>query len=618
MVLVLLFICLPLDGAFALRNWGPIAVLVLVVLACAHRRRLGGWPLIAVASAWAFAGWTLLSAVWSQSPGLAVEGAALALLFAGIVAVVLTTLPGQATAVRLGALGLAGLGLTVLVTLIALFVDGQNVFLAGRLDTPIGYRNATAALFAMAFWPLACVAASRQPAAGLRALCFALAQVSLGLAYLTQSRGVLIGFGVGTVVVLALGPDRLRRAWLLVLGVAGVAGASRVLLDPYQAFIADRPVTDALIRDSGTALAVIGVAGFGVVLLLALFDNGLRAPQRPLRRSKAVAAYALVALVAVGGVAGLAAVGNPVDFAGDKLDEFRTLGNEAGGEQTTRLGSTGGRRYDFWRVAVEQFRDAPILGVGEGSYRIGYYELRRTNRNITDPHSLPMRVLAETGIVGVLLLGALFAGLAGTLLAAWRLAPEPRRRWASAAAAAGAVVVGQSSVDFLAEIPAMWGLGLVALALAAAMVMAPARPRRPHPRVVGLLPIAALVAAAALVTAVYLSDFHTRKARVAGQSSAVRQLEAARTARDLNPLTLTPLLLEAGATEELGRVDRARELLTDAIDREPRNFVTYALLGDLEVRAGRRSVAVGLYRRALELNPLDVGLQELARSAGSQ
>jgi hypothetical protein len=45
---------------------------------------------------------------------------------------------------------------------------------------------------------------------------------------------------------------------------------------------------------------------------------------------------------------------------------------------------------------------------------------------------------------------------------------------------------------------------------------------------------------------------------------------------------------------------------------EPENFATMGLLGDLETRAGDRAAARAWYRRALALNPRDIGLRELA------
>ena len=41
-----------------------------------------------------------------------------------------------------------------------------------------------------------------------------------------------------------------------------------------------------------------------------------------------------------------------------------------------------------------------------------------------------------------------------------------------------------------------------------------------------------------------------------------------------------------------------------------------ALLGDLETRAGRPQAARTWYRRALALNPIDVGLRQLAERSG--
>ena len=56
------------------------------------------------------------------------------------------------------ALGVAAIAV---VTLVVLLGDGEASFLAGRLDSPLGYRNATAALFAFAAWPLIGFAARR-------------------------------------------------------------------------------------------------------------------------------------------------------------------------------------------------------------------------------------------------------------------------------------------------------------------------------------------------------------------------------------------------------------------------------------------------------------------------
>src|SRR3954469_18906862 len=80
LALVLLSIAVLSDGAFALRQWGPIAFFGLVTLACAPLIGLRGAALAIVAGIWAFALWSLLSVTWADEPGRAIEGAARNLL----------------------------------------------------------------------------------------------------------------------------------------------------------------------------------------------------------------------------------------------------------------------------------------------------------------------------------------------------------------------------------------------------------------------------------------------------------------------------------------------------------------------------------------------------------
>jgi O-antigen ligase len=492
---------------------------------------------------------------------------------------------------------------------VACLIEGAGAFLAGRLDAPVGYRNGSAALFAMAFWPLLVVAAHRRAHVLVRAGAFAVALVALGLALLTQSRGVLIGFAVGGAVALLLGPDRLRRAWLAILAVALLALAGSALLEPYDAFIADGVTDPAAVDSALGALALLGTCGFGVALVLAVFDGGLRVSQGGERRLRTFGIGGLTALALAALVAGAAAVGDPLELARDKAAEFKELDAPAPGE--TRLGSTGGQRYDLWQIAWHEFKSAPLTGVGEGSYPTRYYLERATDRNLTTPHSLPLRVLAETGLVGLLLLGGALAAAAVALGRSWRTASDAQRRWASAMVASAAVLFSQSSVDWLWQIPGLTGLGMLCLGTGVAAVAvprdpAPARARPWHAaRAVPVL-------AAVLVGVLFVSYTYMRSAREPDVPSAER-LSLARSAQRLDPWALAPRYLQAGALEELGRRGEARRTLLEALDVAPADFSTMALLGDLETRAGDPAAARAWYRRALARNPRDVGLQELAR-----
>jgi tetratricopeptide (TPR) repeat protein len=79
-----------------------------------------------------------------------------------------------------------------------------------------------------------------------------------------------------------------------------------------------------------------------------------------------------------------------------------------------------------------------------------------------------------------------------------------------------------------------------------------------------------------------------------------------------------PLYLQASALEAEGNRAEARAKLQDALDKEPPNFVTLTLLGDLEVRDSRFAAAADYYQRASDLNPRDVGLQRLAQTTAER
>jgi hypothetical protein len=598
------------DGAFALRSWGPLALFALVVLAVARGSGVRGPALWMAGAMWAFAIWSTLSVLWADVPSAAIEGGARNLLYAALVSLPLLTLPSRAWAVRTAQGLTVGLALLVAATLVACLTGGAAHFLAGRLNDPVGYRNGTAALFALAAWPLICVAAQRRAHALVRAIAFALALSAVGLAYLTQSRGVVIGFAFGGVTAVAFGPDRLRRTWLAILALAGVAALSHQLLAPYDAFLATNATVASAVDKAARALAILTAGGFAAALLLALLDGGLRVAGRGAHALRIAAGAALAVLVVVALAGGLARIGNPVTYAKDKAHEFKQLDAPAPGE--TRLGATSGQRYDLWRIAWNEFRSAPVTGVGESSYAPGYYRQRATDRNLSTPHSLAFSTLAETGIVGVLALAGMVVAALLALINGFRTATATERGWASALAAAGIVFIGQSLVDWLWLIPGLAGLGLLCLAVGVAVVSVPRVPAPPRPRAWALARAVPIVAAA-LVACVFFADLSIRTARAeSATATPQRRIQLADTAARLDPAAIEPHYLRAGALEEEGHRAAAKRQLLDALDSEPGSFVTLALIGDLETRAGHPAAARAWYRRALAQNPRDVGLQQLA------
>ena len=485
---LLMLVAIFYEGAFDVRHWAPVALFALVLLAAlcltGGTRPVSRPAAVALAAIWALAAWSLLSATWAESSALALEGGGLAVLYAALATVGLVAVPGarQMRAIGYGLVG--GVTLIAVVTLVRLHIEGGELFVAGRLDSPVGYRNATAALFALAFWPLIGLAVTRGRNPTLRATAFACSVLCLGLAFLTQSRGVIVGLAVGGVVALVLSTERVRRAFLALLGLAGVLVLSGPLLIAYRTFEdGPGPVTASDVASATNALTFLFVDALIVGLLLALLDGGLRASVGNLERARRIAVVGL-AVGTVGLVTGgVLAAGNPIDFAREKIDEFEAV--ESRSSDFSRILSTGGQRYDLWRVALDDFADAPIVGVGEGNYESSYYAERDTDRNLSNPHSLPLRLLGELGIVGALLFAtfliaigvALVKGVRANLLDLRRL---HARHAVAGLAAGGAAVISQSTVDWIWLVPGVMGAGVLCLALAAGAAEAP-QPRGSEP-----------------------------------------------------------------------------------------------------------------------------------------
>ncbi|WP_436848526.1 O-antigen ligase family protein [Streptomyces asoensis] len=130
-------------------------------------------------------------------------------------------------------------------------------------------------------------------------------------------------------------------------------------------------------------------------------------------------------------------------------------------------------RLDLWRDALGMARREAGLGVGPG--RFGELSGATAGPAPSDgrPHSAPLQLAAEQGVVGVLLLAAVFCWV---LLALWR-APRPTPVVLTAGAALGAVAVVAAVGNALSFTTVSVGAGLLAgLATARPLAEEPAAP----------------------------------------------------------------------------------------------------------------------------------------------
>ncbi len=609
----------PHHNGQAVTAWAPGGLALLALLGLALVAVPGRWAAappavrLAVVLLAAFTAWSALSILWADDQGAAWEGTNRTLLYLAVFA--LFALWPQRPATAGWVLGAWTLALGVLATITLLRVAGDDplrMFVDDRLADPAGYPNAAAATWMLAVWPAVTLAAARAVPWWLRGLLAAAAVVLVEVALLSQSRGSVLAIPFTVLVLVAVVPGRLRHlAVLLPIGGAVAAAAPAVLDLGPPALAHDAAATaaqaDVVLRQVLLAAVAAGVVVAGAALLVARRPPG-RATVERVRRGWTIAV--VVAGVA-GAVVGLAVAGNPVDRLDDAWTSFKG-GYEGNDQSGSRLVSgLGSNRYDFYRVALDEFRDHPVAGVGADNFSQDYLAHGDSSETPRYPHDLVLRTLAQTGIVGFLLLvGAVAAALAAAL--------RGMRTGPLAAAVGGGAVVAfaywllHGTSDWFWE----WaGLGAPALALLGlAASLAPrgqtaeaAAPRRP---VLASRPAAAggLVLVAAGMLALAAPWVAEREIQRAGEIFDTRPLEAyARLDRAAgwDPLSDRPDLVAGSIALRYGDLPRAESAFRAAVARNPRGQYATLELGAIASVRGRRVEALARLRRAVALAPRD-------------
>ncbi|MGH2919737.1 MAG: O-antigen ligase family protein, partial [Solirubrobacteraceae bacterium] len=423
------------SGGYFERVWMPGAVVILAIAAAALvalreqvalPNRAAKLALVALA---AYVAWSFASIAWAGSAGDALEGSQRSLLYLAIFAL-FVLLPWTARSLLMAITAVvAVLTVFALVTVARLVGGAQlgDLFLSGRLIAPLGYMNATAALWTLGAVPALLLATCRELPIWLRPVLLSGSTLMFGLAILAQSRGWLFTLPVVALAALLVSPDRLKLMLYALPVLGGLALATPDLLeinsvgggrDPDKIAPVLGPVIDTAV--TSLVLAALMALVAGIALVAAETRAGERFTPAPVIRRRISLALVVLA-VAGGGIAlAVATDGDPAAKARSAWSDFKDIESDPGGN-ADRLTSLGSTRYDIWRVALDSWAEHPVGGLGQDNFLDTYAAQRR--QDFDEPrwvHSLPLRLVAHTGTVGALLFAAFLLVAAWGAARAWR------------------------------------------------------------------------------------------------------------------------------------------------------------------------------------------------------
>jgi tetratricopeptide (TPR) repeat protein len=511
-----------------------------------------------------------------------------------------------------------------------------------RLRAPLEYWNALGLLCALAAPIAVRVAIDTARSARVRLAALEILYLLAVVVGLTYSRGAVAAFLVGAAVLTAFGSGRLRG--LLVMAAAIVAAAAPLAVAfgrdgltangaPLGERIADGRVLGLVVLLAGAALLAAGVA-------LRRAEPRLHWSGERSRRVFRVAGVGAALLILLG-AAGLAR--SQRGFTGtidQALEDFTQVKEDRQFDPVRLVSTNSGNRWSWWKEAAGAWSDKPLQGWGAGSFALLHLRYRHDTLPVTQAHSMPMQLLAETGIVGLLLAyGAILALLAAAISRTRALEDRRQRDLAVALLAAAAAWLVHGFYDWDFAIPAVTAPVLVMLGLLAGRpdprsaedtVLAVADEPRFGPRA-ALVALTTLLCAAA-ITSAGLPWLAAEKSDAAAEASSSRtpaalQEAAAKAdlAARLNPLATRPLFVSAAVAARRGRLLEARAALLEAVDRAPDDPQAWGRLAGLALQLADRDGYLRATQRQFELDPLNpfaerqlsIALVFLALPAGS-
>lgn len=392
--------------------------------------------------------------------------------------------------------------------------------------------------------------------------------VQVGRARGRLARAVMVTYAVLAVALLALTFS--RGAWLGAIAGVGVTGAlalayhQRLSLMAWRAWWRAQPNRSRLVLGFGAVVLMLGLLGVGVVLWQSFNVSGRGA-------------------------------------------DLRTL---------------------LWGYAWEMFASQPLTGQGlfTYGYHLPLYWSIPPQQAQSHAHNLPLNVLAEMGLLGALALGATVVVVLSHLRIQWHQANASQRLGLMEAYGAVAGFGVHHLFDMPAMMPAIAGVGVLALALACAPLQpSPMRARwrvLGHP--LGMMALCALlwgvgmwqsVRYDAYFSALTLANEGFRTGETAKVVEGAQALEALTEGDPDQPA----YGLQAGylwgvlANDDPRYLPQAIQAYSRFLRLEPHNAMAWANLGALQWQAGDVQAAQASVARARGLAPDWAFFERMAR-----
>jgi len=602
-------------GAFFGTVLLPGAILIylaLIVVIAFGRQRLStrGPHVVALGAFAGIAVWTAVSMAWSPAQELALDYAQRAAVYAAAFGLGLAFATAVRQRVLISAVPLLVAGaMTVAYVLVSIWTADRItglVDLDGTLDMPFEYRNANACFFVMVAVAVLPLMSRRRTGLVLRAALAALAASSLAIVAISQSRGSLLAVAAGLLAVVVASPNRGRALVATLLVFAPVAILFPQLLDAFDAAASPSALDE--LKQAATAAAAAGAIAAALSLAATAIEwqgRGIEVPRPP----RAATWTAIGTLVLAGLLFLLLQAGNPVSSVGDRLDSLTSESNEDYGAVTgSRFTYSGGlNRVDFYEVALDQAADDPIGGGGAGSFRSRYLVDGNGKEAPRNAHSLPLEMLGELGAVGLLLVITAFTAAVWAAIRSRGRGRDPAVLGAVALAATAAVLA-QAAVDWSWFFGALLAPPIALLGSAAAPAAQADEPLAGGVRAIAIAVLAILVVVA---TPTFISERQTLEVARSWRNDPDAATATLNTAADLNPVAVTPFLVQSEIYRRSGDPEAAYDAAKSAAERSPDDWRAYSLEAQALLAGRDPAEARDAAEHAARLNPHSREVEQL-------